>query len=347
MMRYKLLGRTGLRVSELCLGTMTFGESWGFGCSKEESTRLFELFTELGGNFIDTANRYTEGESETILGGLIAPNRDRYVVASKYTLSTDLQDPNANGNHRKNLVRSVEASLRRLETDYLDVLLVHLWDGTTPVDEVMRALDDLVRQGKILHLGISDTPAWVISQANTLADLRGLTRFNTVQLEYNLVDRTAEHDLLPMARSHGMAVMVWGALASGLLSGKWSNGKDHRLVDSRRQLFVAKHNTDRNHAILHTLHKVAEMVESTPARVALAWLRQQRPEIIPVLGARRAGQMTDLLGCLQLTLDVEHLTLLDDVTRPAEPFPHHFLNSAMTKATVYGDLIERMEFLDP
>ncbi|MFC1662135.1 aldo/keto reductase, partial [Gemmatimonadota bacterium] len=176
-MRYKLLGRSGLRVSELGLGTMTFGEEWGWGASKKESQRIFDAYATAGGNFVDTANRYTEGTSERFVGEFVAADRGHFVVATKYTLFNREGDPNAAGNHRKNMVQSLEASLRRLKTDYIDLLWVHAWDFMTPVDEVMRGLDDLVRAGKVLYVGISDTPAWIVSQANTLADLRGWTPF--------------------------------------------------------------------------------------------------------------------------------------------------------------------------
>jgi aryl-alcohol dehydrogenase-like predicted oxidoreductase len=198
-MRYKLLGKSGLRVSELALGTMTFGEEWGWGASKEESRHIFEAYVAAGGNFIDTANRYTEGTSEKFVGEFVAPERDKFVVATKYTLFMRRNDPNAAGNQRKNMVQSLEASLKRLGTDYVDLYWVHAWDFMTPVEEVLRALDDMVRAGKILYVGISDTPAWVVSQANMLAELRGWTRFVGLQLPYSLIERTPERELLPMA----------------------------------------------------------------------------------------------------------------------------------------------------
>ncbi|MGL4650730.1 MAG: aldo/keto reductase, partial [Caldilineaceae bacterium] len=217
-MRYRLLGRSGMRVSELCLGTMTFGEDWGWGASKEESRRIFDTFAEAGGNFIDTANRYTEGTSEQIVGDLVAADRDHFIVATKYSLFDKRGDPNFSGNHRKNMVRSLEASLKRLKMEAVDLFWVHAWDGTVPVDEVMRGLDDLVRAGKVLHVGISDTPAWIVSQANTLAALRGWSPFVALQVSYSLVDRDAERDLFPMARAFGLAMTAWGSLEAGLLS---------------------------------------------------------------------------------------------------------------------------------
>lgn len=209
-MRYKLFGKSGLRVSELALGTMTFGDEWGWGASKEESKKIFDAYAEAGGNFIDTANRYTEGTAEKFVGEFIAADRDHFVLATKYTLFMRRDDPNFSGNHRKNMVQSLEASLKRLKTEAVDLYWVHAWDYMTPVEEVMRALDDMVRAGKILYVGISDTPAWVIAQANTLAELRGWSRFVGIQLQYSLIERNIERELLPLARETDMAVTAWG-----------------------------------------------------------------------------------------------------------------------------------------
>ena len=208
-MRYRLLGRSGLRVSELALGTMTFGEEWGWGASEPESKRMFDAYAEAGGNFVDTANRYTEGTSERFVGDFIAADRDHWVVATKYTLWTRRDDPNFSGNHRKNMIQACEASLKRLKSDYIDLYWVHAWDFTTPIEEVMRGLDDLVSAGKVLYVGISDTPAWIVSRANTIADFRGWSPFVGLQIRYSLIDRTAEADLLPMARSLDLAVTPW------------------------------------------------------------------------------------------------------------------------------------------
>lgn len=207
-MKYRIFGRSGLRVSELCLGTMTFGTEWGWGSDKEESKKVFDTFAEAGGNFVDTANRYTEGTSERWLGEFVKSERHHFVVATKYTLRDQTGDLNFAGSHRKNMMRSVEESLRRLDTDFIDLFWVHAWDPFTPVEEVMRGLDDLVRAGKVLHIGVSDTPAWVISQANTLADLRGWTAFAGIQIEYSLLQRSAERDLLPMAKAWGWPLLL-------------------------------------------------------------------------------------------------------------------------------------------
>ena len=225
-MKYKVLGKSGLRVSELCLGTMTMGEEWGYGADRKVSQRIFDAFLEAGGNFIDTANRYTEGTSETYLGEFIKSSgrRNELVVATKYSLFTEFKKINDGGNHRKNLVQSVEGSLKRLKLDYIDLLYLHAWDGLSPAEEIMRALDDLVRAGKVLHLGISDTPAWVVSQCNTIAEMLHWTSFCSLQLEYSLIRRDAERDLIPMAEAFDMGITAWAPLAGGVLTGKYLDG---------------------------------------------------------------------------------------------------------------------------
>ena len=272
-MRYKLLGRSGLRVSELALGTMTFGPEWGWGASKEESRRIFDAYVAAGGNFIDTANRYTEGTSERFVGEFIAADRERFVVATKYTLFNRRDDPSASGNSRKNMVQSLEASLKRLGTDYVDLFWVHAWDFTTPVEEVMRGLDDLVAAGKVLYVGISDTPAWVVAQANTLADLRGWSRFVGLQIRYSLADRAAERDLLPMARSLDIAVTPWSVLGAGVLTGKYKPGDAGTGGRAARW-----DKTDRDLAIAAEVAAVADEV----GRTAVAGRHQ--------LGAPAAGR---------------------------------------------------------
>ncbi|HLO03614.1 MAG TPA: aldo/keto reductase [Symbiobacteriaceae bacterium] len=318
-MRYKLLGKSGLRVSEVALGTMTFGEEWGWGASKEESQRIFDTYVEAGGNFVDTANRYTTGTSERYLGEFIRPDRERFVLATKYSLSMREGDPNAGGNHRKNMVQSVEASLKRLGTEYIDLFWLHMWDNMTPVEEVMRGLDDLVRAGKVLYVGISDTPAWIVSQANTMADLRGWSRFVALQVPYSLAQREVERDLLPMAKAFDMAVTPWGVLGAGVLTGKFQKGETGptrvkpESIDARRQAIAAE------------VTAVAEELGTTPARVAIAWARQQSNQIIPILGARSATQLADNLGALAVTLAPEHLERLDQVSKIELGFPHDFM----------------------
>lgn len=341
-MRYKLLGRSGLRVSEVALGTMTFGPEWGWGASKEESRRMFDAFVEAGGNFIDTANRYTDGTSERFVGEFVRSDRHRFVVATKYTLFTRRDTPNFSGNHRKNMVRSLEESLERLGTDYVDLYWVHAWDFTTAVDEVMRALDDLVRAGKVLHVGISDTPAWIVARANTWAELRGTTPFVALQIRYSLIDRTAEADLLPMARAFDLAVTPWSVLGAGVLSGKYnrSNKAEGRAKDGAAKV-------ERNQQIAAAVMTVATECGCTPAQVALAWVRQQPGTIVPLLGARNLEQFRDNLGTLAVTLGAEHLQRLETASRVDLGFPHNFLDQPNIVDLVHGGTRAKLDHPTP
>ncbi len=338
-MKYKLLGKSGLRVSELCLGTMTFGEDWGWGASRDESRAVFEAFTHAGGNFIDTANLYTNGSSETITGELLGSDRDRFVLATKFSLPdnpvspANAGNPNAAGNHRKNLMRSVEGSLKRLGTDYIDLLWLHAWDFMTPADEVMRGLDDLVRAGKIGYVGISDAPAWIVSQANTLADLRGWTPFVALQIEYSLVERTPERDLLPMAEAFGLTVTPWSPLGQGVLTGKY-NGPQTASEPRRGDAAGAAPIPERSLSIAQTVVDVATEIGRTPAQVALAWLLAQGPDVIPIIGSRKASQIEDNLACLDVTLDAAQLAKLDTVSKIELGFPHDFLAGPLLRSFV-------------
>ena len=314
-MKYYLLGKSGLRVSEICLGTMTFGKEWGWGASKEESRKIFDAYVETGGNFIDTANIYTDGTSEKYIGDFVSSDRDRFVIATKYTSNTRAGDPNAGGNHRKNMVQSLEASLKRLNTDYIDLYWVHAWDQTTPIEEMMRALDDMVKSGKILYIGISDAPAWIVSQANTLANLKGWTEFASIQIEYSLIERTSERELLPMANALDIGITAWSPLGSGVLTGKYnkSNNKEHNhntvnkdykqkesttndvntSISSSSSSASAQQNSsrlnvvnfsemsntllkERNLRIAEEVVKIAQEIKRTPSQVALNWLRQSK-----------------------------------------------------------------------
>ena len=339
LMNYRLLGRSGLRVSELALGTMTFGEDWGWGASREESRRQFDAFAELGGNFIDTANRYTEGTSERLVGEFVGSDRDHFVVATKYTLFDRKGDPNFSGNHRKNLMRSVRESLKRLGTEYVDLLWVHMWDFTTRVDEVMRGLDDLVRQGTVHYVGVSDTPAWIVSQANTLADLRGWSPFVALQLRYSLIDRAAERDLLPMARALDLGVTPWSVLGAGVLSGKYNEGQQ---ASGRAAAGGAK--IDRNLQIAGVVAGIAKELGATPSQVAIAWIMQQPGVVIPLLGARTAAQLTDNLGALDVALTPEHLAWLESATAFDLGFPHEFTRTANIRDLMYGGTADRIRF---
>jgi aryl-alcohol dehydrogenase-like predicted oxidoreductase len=344
MMRYRLLGKSGLRVSELCLGTMTFGEDWGFGASRAECQSIFDAYREAGGNFIDTASNYTSGQSEAIVGELIASDRDRFVVSTKYSLTTQPDDLNAGGNHRKCMRRAVKQSLERLRTDHIDVLWVHVWDGLTPADEVMRALDDLVRAGDVLHVGVSDSPAWVVSRSNMLAELRGWSSFVGLQAEYSLIERSAERELLPMAHALGIAVLAWAPLGAGILTGKYQrDGDDVRVHDSLRAERNEDRLSERALQIAETLTKLAASLDRPAAQLALAWLRQRPQGVIPVLGVRSAAQLRQNLGYLGLTLDAAAISALDTASAIDLGFPHAFLASELLQRATFGDLHELLE----
>jgi aryl-alcohol dehydrogenase-like predicted oxidoreductase len=342
-MKYKLLGRSGLRVSEFALGTMTFGEDWGWGAAPDECRAMYEAYRAAGGNFIDTADIYTNGSSERIVGDLIASERERIVLATKYTMSTDRSDPNMGGNHRKHLVQALDASLKRLHVDYVDLLWLHAWDFLTPVDEVMRALDDQVRAGKVLYVGVSDTPAWVVAQANTLADARGWAPFVALQIDYSLVQRTPELELLPMAHALDLAVTPWGPLGSGVLSGKYdqtgaaTGGEAARTPGAHRL-------TQRNLRIAVQLREIAAELGEPSAAVALAWLLSRGPApVIPILGARRADQLAENLRAAELRLPDEELRRLDEVSAIELTFPQRFLQADDMRRSVHGDTFGKVE----
>jgi aryl-alcohol dehydrogenase-like predicted oxidoreductase len=323
---------------------MTFGEDFGWGSPKEESRKVYDAFLEAGGNFIDTANVYTNGTSESFLGDFMKGHRERLVLATKYTLNPPKNDPNAAGNHRKNMMQAVEASLKRLQTDYLDLYWLHIWDQLTPVEEVMRAFDDLVRQGKILYAGVSDMPAWVIAKANTLAELRGWTPFIGLQIEYSLIERTPERELLPMAASLGLGITAWSPLAGGVLTGKYAGSKQaggKRFDTPEMSQFLAS--GARTEAVVREVQAVAHECGRSPAQIALAWLRQRPVPVIPIIGARRLDQVKDNLASIEVKLDPSHLDRLDGASRIELGFPHDFFKKDMVRTIVYGgmrDLID-------
>jgi aryl-alcohol dehydrogenase-like predicted oxidoreductase len=322
-MRYKLLGSSGLRVSELCLGTMTFGETWGWGASKDVSRQQFELFASLGGNFIDTSVNYTDGTSEEFLGEFVTGVREQFVIATKYTLTKpDSTDPNSGGNSRKNMRQSVERSLRRLKTDYIDLYYLHMWDYMTPVEEVMRGLDDLVQAGKVLYVALSDSPSWIAAEANTLATLRGWSRFIGLQVPYSLLDRAVERSLLPMAKHWEMAVMPWGLLEAGILTGKFLDkpAEATRLNPENVKL------GEKSRAVVETVKAISEETGRSMAQVAINWVRQQHGQMIPILGARTVDQLRDNLACVEWRLTDEQMKRLADVSQIDLGFPHGFLD---------------------
>jgi aryl-alcohol dehydrogenase-like predicted oxidoreductase len=344
-MRFKLFGPSGLRVSELALGALTFGTESGFGADQAESRRVFDAFAEAGGNFIDTANKYNNGTSETWCGEFMGAERDRFVLATKFSLNMRAGDPNAGGNHRKAIVQSLEASLRRLGTDYVDLYWLHQWDGTTPVEEVMRALDDLVRAGKVLYVGISDTPAWVAAQANTLAGLRGWSPFVGLQIEYSLIERTPERELLPMARAFGLGITPWGVVAGGVLTGKYQADPKAPRDALRAKLNVGSQRTsERALRIAAEVQAVAGELGRSPAQVALAWARRQSPQLIPIVGARTAAQLRENLACLEVALEPAHLERLDAVSRIELGFPHDFLSIPRIVEQRFGGTQDRIDF---
>jgi aryl-alcohol dehydrogenase-like predicted oxidoreductase len=339
---YKLLGPSGLRVSEICLGTMSFGDAWGFGADERESHRILAAYAEAGGNFVDTANKYHEGGSEEIVGRFLGSERDRWVVASKYTLAMRSGDPNAAGNSRKNMRQSVEASLRRLRTDYLDLLFVHAWDYATPVEEVMRGLDDLVRAGKVNYVALSDAPAWIASQANTLAGLRGWSPFIALQVEYSLIERTAERELLPVADAFGLTITAWAPMGGGVLTGKYSRASSATPADTRRGQQNQMRLTERNLEIAREVDRIAVELGATSAQVAVAWVRQRGEGIVPIVGVRELEQLEDVLGSLDVQLSADHRSRLDEVSRIELGFPYTLLQSPVGQL-VYGDLEPSIE----
>jgi aryl-alcohol dehydrogenase-like predicted oxidoreductase len=341
-MNYRLYGNSGLRVSEISLGTMTFGEDWGWGAAKDEARKIYDAYREAGGNFVDTANLYTNGSSETLVGEFIHDHRQSVVLATKYTNAAPGNDPNAAGNHRKSMVQALEASLRRLKTDYIDLYWLHVWDQMTPVEEVMRAFDDLVRQGKVLYIGVSDAPAWWIAQANTLAELRGWTQFIGLQIEYSLVERTVERELIPMAKAFNLGLVAWSPLASGVLSGKYHSGKpeEGRLSNDMMKPFLRP--GERTDRIVAAVQKVSQQVGRSPAQVALAWLQYRDIPVIPIIGARRLSQLEDNLASLELKLTSEQVSALDEASAIEMGFPHDFYAKEMVKTFTYGGLRDKI-----
>ena len=331
------LGRSGLRVSPLCLGTMTFGPDWGWGSSVEESVAVLERYRAAGGNFIDTANIYTKGHSEKILGDWFHAHpgvRERMVLATKFVATLYPSDPNAGGAGRKAILAALEQSLRRLRTDHIDLYWMHAWDRNTPIEETLQTLDDVVRAGKVRYIGFSDTPAWKVAQAQTMALLRGWTPLIALQIEYSLLQRTVEGSLMPAAAELGLGVTPWGPLASGALSGKFTRAA-HGQQQAGRGEWTLNRLTERAYDIIDELARIAAAHGSTPARVALAWLRQQPGVTSTILGARTLAQLDDNIGSLALTLTPAELESLGARSKPQLEFPHDFLLG--TGSFAYGD----------
>ena len=342
-MKYRLLGNSGLRVSEAALGTMTFGEEWGWGSVKDEARKVYDAFREAGGNFIDTANFYTNGTSESFLGEFMKDHRQSMVLATKYSNAAPGTDPNAAGNHRKNMMQAVEASLRRLQTDYIDLYWVHIWDQITPVEEVMRGLDDLVRQGKVLYVGISDAPAWWIAQANTLAQLRGWSPFTGLQVEYSLIERTVERELVPMAKALNLGFTAWSPLAGGMLTGKYhghGSPKQGRMNSDTMKVFMPEQ--QRTDHVVSAVKAVSDQTGGSMAQVALAWLRYRSVPVIPIIGARKLSQLQDNLASFELALSAEQVKALDEASQIDPGFPYSFYAKEHVRATAYGGMRDQI-----
>ena len=328
---YVTLGRSGLRVSPFCLGAMTFGEDLGWGSSVADSERILDRFLAMGGNFIDTANAYTRGHSEKIIGDHIGRHpskRDRVVIATKFLSNLYRGDPNGGGANRKTVVEQCEQSLRRLQTDYIDLYWMHCWDQYTPIDETMRALDDLVKAGKVRYVGFSDTPAWKVAQAQVMADLRGWSKLVALQIEYSLLERTVEGELVPMARELGLGVTPWSPLKSGALSGKYKRADKGKHKPDRQGFILGALGDDRTYDVVEAAEGIARELDTTTARVALAWVQAQPGVASTIIGARTMAQLEDNVQALDVKLAPEHLKKLSEISKPKLNFPGDFLQMA-------------------
>ena len=333
---YVTLGHSGLRVSPLCLGAMTFGKEWGWGSEPEEAKRILDSYIDRGGNFIDTANGYTKGHSEVIIGehlGRDRKKRDRVVIATKFVTNMFLGDPNGGGSSRKAIISQCEESLRRLQTDYIDLYWLHAWDKTTPVEETMRALDTLVEQGKVRYLGFSDTPAWKVAQAQTMALLRGWSPLIALQIEYSLLQRTVEGELVPMAQELGLGITPWGPLRGGALSGKYKRA-DKGRHEAGRGARVTSYLDDRTFDLLDIMEAFAKELNTTVPRIALSWVSHRPGVTSTIIGARTMEQLDDNVGALDVKLTPAHVAALDQASAPTLPFPVDML--AMVPAFAYG-----------
>jgi aryl-alcohol dehydrogenase-like predicted oxidoreductase len=328
--QYVTLGRSGLRVSPLCLGAMTFGEDLGWGTSVQESQQIIDRFIERGGNFIDTANFYTRSHSEKIIGdhiGQHSARRDRLVIATKFSGNLYPGDPNGGGSGRKSLINACENSLRRLQTDYIDLYWLHIWDANTPIEETMAALDDLVRAGKVRYIGVSDTPAWKIAEANLIARFRGWSSFVGLQVEYSLLERGVEQELVPMASEFGLGITPWSPLKGGVLSGKYTrtNSGAH---NADRGAMVDAFLNDKTYALIDELQVIAKAHETNVASVALAWVHAQAGVSSVIIGARRLSQLDENVRAVDVNLTADELARLDALTKPKLGFPHNMLEMA-------------------
>ena len=325
-MKYRLLGNSGLRVSEISLGTMTFGEDWGWGTGKDEARKIYEVYRAAGGNFIDTANIYTNGTSEEFVGEFIHDHRQDVVLATKYTNAGASKDPNASGNHRKSMVQAVEASLRRLQTDYIDLYWLHAWDTVTPIEEVVSTLNDLVRAGKIRYYGFSNTPAWYVARAQTLAEKEGKQGLVALQLQYSLVERSIEREHVPAAQELGLGITPWSPLADGFLSGKYQRQGKTEVGEGRLEIVkdnpIINRFNERNWRILDALVEVAKQINRPPAQVALNWVASQPGITSTIVGASKLAQLKDNLRLGEFAIPLDLRKKLDEVSalEPASPY---------------------------
>ncbi len=337
-MKYKLLGRSGLKVSELCLGTMGFGTEAGWGADKDTSFAIMDAFANAGGNFVDTANIYKLGTSEKIIGEYISKHdRDYFVLATKYALKDNLTNPNASGNNRKNMMRSVEESLKRLKTDFIDILYLHIWDDLTPIDEVLRGMDDLIKQGKVNYAAISDTPAWVVAKGNTIAELMGWSQFVALQVEYSLIARTPERELIPMAKHFGMTITPWAPLGGGALTGKYLRGEQGRIKPE------SKRRNEQSENITKQVVAIAEELGISPGNVALKWTMQREFSSIPIVGATKLSQLEDNLKTIHVHLNPEHLQKLNEASPIELGFPGDFFREEGVKMNTFGGFYDKVE----
>ena len=333
-MIYYTLGRSGLRISRLALGTMTFGEEWGWGADQSGSRAIFDKYLEAGGNFIDTADLYTEGNSERLLGKFMtdANCRDDVVISTNFTFNDSDGKPNNGGNGRKNILRAVEGSLERLQTDYLDLYIMHAWDRFTPVEEVMSTLDDLITSGKVRHVAISDAPAWYISRAQTISEYCNYDKFIALQLEYSLLERNIEHEFVPLGQETGAGIMAWSPLGGGLLSGKYKPSEDGASGEGRLATMQESGNpafdkfNERNWKIVQTLEDVSRKLGRPMAQVAINWVANQPGIAATLIGASKLPQLEDNLQALDFTIDPELLDQLNEVSKPPTPFPYTFFS---------------------
>lgn len=327
---YVSLGRSGLRVSPLSLGTMTFGKDWGWGSSVEDSYKILSRYVELGGNFLDTANLYTKGHSEKVIGDFIKKEkirRDQLVLATKFYGNMYSGDPNGGGASRKSMHSAVDKSLKRLQTDYIDLYWMHCWDRFTPIEETMSALNDLVQSGKVRYIGFSDTPAWKCSQAQTIAHFRGWSPLIALQIEYSLIERTVEGELVPMAQEMGLGITPWSPLKGGILTGKYKREEADK-VDAGRGDWVTRFLTEKNFDIVDVVKEVAEELDTTPARVALAWVQKMPGVTSSIFGATSLKQLDDNVAALDIELTEEQMNKLNEVSAPELDFPAQFIKNA-------------------